>query len=207
MDLDDMKTNWKNYDTMLGKHLVLDQQALRKRNLDKSEGALLKPFAHEIANILVVLTTVIFVLLASFKHLNELRFSVPGLIGALLGSIYVYIALTKALKISKLDFKLPIIEIQKKVSRFTILILKFRKLEIALLPFFIVSILPITFWVVQNRDLYVHWGFFVLMVTFIVGFSLVGIRWVNKHLYDQKIKKIQLFLTEIRQFEESNSSL
>jgi len=204
MDLDELKNNWKNYDTMLEEHLILDQNALRKRNLDKSQDALFKPYAHEISNVIVVLLTTVFVLNSSLNHLDELHFSVPGLIGVFLGSLHIYFSIVKAWKISRLDFELPIINIQKKISRLTILIFRLQKFEVLILPFFIISVLPITFWVIQNRDLYTHWGFFVFSATFIIGFSLLGMRWVHRHLYDQKIKQVQSLLAEIIELENPN---
>lgn len=197
MDLDDLKNNWKNYNIILEKHLVLDKDALIKRNLDKSQDKLFKPFAHEVTNIVIMLVTVLFVLFSCLDHINNLQFSVPGLVGVLLGALHIYFAIVKALKISKLNFQLPIIDIQKKVSQLTILILKLRKFEILMLPFFIITISPIVFWTIQKRDLYANWEFFVFSATFIVGFSLIGMRWINKHLYDDKIRQVQLFLAEI----------
>ncbi|MDN5201694.1 hypothetical protein QQ008_09985 [Fulvivirgaceae bacterium BMA10] len=208
MELDDLKPNWENYNTMLDESLILNLNALKERNLNRSKNEMFKPLFHEIANILFISLVLIFVGIYSIKYIDEPQFSIPGFIAVLLGSFNIYMAFIKVFRISRIEyFNSSIIELQKKVSRLTLLILKFRKFEIAMFPFAIIFILPITFKVIQNRNVYDDLGFFVFEIIFIIGLSLVGIFWINRNLYDKKIRQVQRFLAEIIKFENQNKSV
>ncbi len=198
MELNDLKTEWKKSDSLLESNLTIDSQKLSKRKLNRSKSEMTTPFLHEIANIIVVSITVLAALVGSILYINEMKFSIPGFIAAIIGSVYLYLAITKAIKISKIDyFTSTIIEIQKEISQLSLLVLKFRKLELILFPLFILSILPITFIAIQNRDLYNDLHFFLFEIIFIIGFGFIGIFWINKNLYDKKIERVKLFLQEL----------
>ena len=203
MELDNIRKNWKVHHQELNEHLDLNINAVQEEYLQKSKNELFMPLLHEILNILIVSLTVIFVAIFCFMHWKEFRFSVPGLLGAGIGLAYIYYALVKATKISKLDYyHSSIVETQKNISALNLLILKYRKLEITLFPFFIGLIMPIIFKVIQRRDLYTDIRFYLLEALFVIGLGLVGLHYTNKYLYDEKIKKVQAFLKEIREFED-----
>lgn len=202
MELDDIRKNWKAHHQELNEHLDLNINSLQKEILQKSKNELFMPLLHEMLNIVIVSLTVIVVTVFCFMHWQEFRFSIPGLLGAGIGLAYVYYALVKATKIAKLDYyRSSIVEIQKNISTLNLLILRYRKLEITLFPFFIGLIMPIVFKVIQKRDLYADIRFFLLEALFVIGLGLVGVYYTNKYLYDKRIKKVQFFLKEIREFE------
>ncbi len=203
MELDDLKYNWKHYNDELKEHLVLNVNALKEENLSKSETEMSKPLLHEIANIFVVGITTVIIAVFSFIHLEALPFSLPGFIAVGIGLIYIYFAAVKTRKIHSIDYyNSSIIDLQKEISSINLLILKYRKLELALFPIFILLILPITFKVIQNRDLYADINFYLLEASFIIGFGFIGIYYINKYLYDQKINKVHSFLEEIEHFKK-----
>jgi hypothetical protein len=198
MELDDLKMNWTSNNNLLKSCITINFNELAKRNLNKSKRELSSPFIHEIANIVVVTISVIAVLICSITYINELKFSIPGFIAVLIASLYIYLALIKTIRISKIDFEnSTIIQIQKEISVLYLLILKFRKHELIMYPFFIVLALPITYRSIQNRDIYSDLSFFIFQVIFIIGIGLVGMFWLNRNIYDKKIRNIQLFIKEI----------
>lgn len=202
MELDDIRKNWKAHHQELNENLDLNINSLQKEILQKSKNELFMPLLHEMLNIVIVSLTVIVVTVFCFMHWQEFQFSIPGLLGAGIGLAYVYYALVKATKIAKLDYyRSSIVEIQKNISTLNLLILRYRKLEITLFPFFIGLIMPIVFKAIQKRDLYADIRFYLLEALFVIGFGLVGVYYTNKYLYDKRIKKVQFFLKEIREFE------
>ncbi len=198
MELNDLKTEWEKSSVVLESNLIMDLGTIKKRNLTKSQNEMNKPLFHEIANIIVVSITVLAAFVGSLIYVNEIKYSIPGFISVTVGCIYVYFGMKKAYGISKIDyFNQSIIEIQKEISNLSLLIFKFRKLEILMFPIFIISILPITFIAIQNRDLYNEIYFFLFEIAFIIGLGYIGIFWINKNLYDKKIKRVNLFLQEL----------
>jgi len=202
MELEDMRKNWKAHNQELDDNLDLNINPLQHDNLQRTKNELFMPLLHEILNVLMVSITVIVVTVFCLMYWQEFQFSIPGLLGAGIGLAYVYCALVKAARISKLDYyRSSIVEIQKNISLLHLLILRYRKLEVALFPLFIGLIMPITFKVIQKRDLYSDIRFYLLEALFVIGLGLVGVYYTNKYLYDKKIKKVLLFLQEIREFE------
>ena len=208
MELDDFKSTWKKHNTELDEKLVLNVNSLTEENLSKSQNELFKPLIHEIANIFVIGLTIIFIAIFSFAHLKEIEFSIPGFAAVFLGAINVYYAIVKAHRIYLIDYyKSSIIEIQKNISSLNLLILKYRRFEIALFPLYIIFSLPITFKVIQNRNLYADLSFFLLEAIFIIVFGFLGLYFTNKYFYDKRIKKVQLFLDEIKNFKNEKESV
>lgn len=202
MEFNDLEDRWKDYSRDLEKNLILNTSGLKREKLQRSEQELFLPLLHEILNILVVALVVIAVGTFSFIHLEELQFSLPGLLGAGIGSVYVYYAAAKAIKISNIDYySSSILAIQKNISSLKLLTLKYRKLELVLFPIFIVLTLPIIFKVIQKRDLYVDLSFYLFEALFVIGFGIIGIYFSYKYLYDHRIKRVQLFIDEIKEFE------
>ena len=60
---------------------------------------------------------------------------------------------------------------------------------------------------IQNRNLYADLSFFLLEAVFIIVFGFLGFYFINKYLYDKRIKKIQLFLDEIKNFKNEKESV
>lgn len=202
MDFSDIEGRWKEHSEDLEEQLIFNARAVRRDKLQQSEKELFLPLLHEIVNVLVITATVIVVAIFSLIHLEELRYSIPGLVGTGIGSVYVYYAAAKAIRMGKVDYYNPsIVVIQKNIASIKLLVLKYRKLELALLPIFILLISPILFKVIQKRDLYADLQFYLFEVLFVAGFGILGIYLANKYLYDQRIKKVLLFVEEIKEFE------
>ncbi len=202
MDFSDIEAKWKEHSEDLEEQLIFNARAVRGDKLQQSEKELFLPLLHEIVNVVVITATVIVVAIFSLIHLQELRYSIPGLFGSGIGLVYVFYAAAKAIRMGKVDYYNPsIVVIQKNIASIKLLVLKYRKLELALLPIFILLISPILFKVIQKRDLYADLQFYLFEVLFAAGFGILGIYLVNKYLYDQRIKKVLLFVEEIKEFE------
>lgn len=202
MDFSDIEGKWKEHNKELEEQLIFDASAVRRDRLQQSENELFLPLLHEIINVVIVTLLAIVVIAFSFLHLEELWYSIPGLVGAGIGSVYVFYATAKAIRMGKVDHHNPsILVIQKNIASLKLLALKYRRLELALLPIFILLISPILFKVVQNRDLYADLQFYLFEVLFVAGFGVLGLYLSNKYLLDRRIKNIQLFIEEIKQFE------
>jgi len=133
------------------------------------------------------------------------KFSIPGFTGVLLVIMYLTFAILKVNRFVKIEYyKSSIITLQKDLNMLKTLILRLRKIELYLLPLLIISILPIAFKAIHNIDIYNNVKLFLLEVVFILGISYPVGFWINKHLYDNKIKDVKSFLEEIDNFEKEN---
>ena len=53
MELDDIKNTWASYDEKLNKSLKLNEELLRKLNLDKSKREMKGPFYYETTSLIM----------------------------------------------------------------------------------------------------------------------------------------------------------
>lgn len=205
MEIEDLKQAWSQYDKNLKENLKTNQELLRNMNLDKSKREMQKPLIYEIISVVILFLTVVFFFVFSLKFISEVKFSIPGFAGVLLGIVYLAFAIMKVNRFVKIEYyKSTIVTLQKDLNKLKALILRLRKFELYLLPLLIISILPIAFKAIHDIDIYRNVKLFLLEVAFIIGISYPVSFWINKHLYDNKIKDVNSFLNEIDNFEKED---
>lgn len=203
MELDDFKGAWAQYDKKLSENLKFNEELLRKMNLDKAKQELQKPINTEILSIIIIFLSIVFVTGFSIRLIDEIQYSIAGFAGVVIGIIYLIFSITKVNKFIKIDYyNSSIVQLQKELSLLKNLILRFRKIELILLPFLVITILPIAFKAIHNINIYERLGIFILEVGFILGISIPVGFWVNMNIYDKKLKDAEMFLKEIDNFEK-----
>jgi hypothetical protein len=203
MELDELKQIWSQYNKKLNENLKFNEELLRKMNLNKAKQELQKPFTLELINICIMFFTIVFVIGFSIRLREEIQFSLTGFAGVLFGIIYLVFSIIKANRFTKIDYyNSTIVKLQKDLTLLKTLILRLRKIELIILPFLVIAILPIAVKVINNIDIFGKPLLFIFEVCFILGISyLVGF-WTNKNIYDKKMKDAEMFLKEIDYFEK-----
>lgn len=201
MELDDLKTAWKEYDNKLSHSLKLNEELLRKLNLNKSHEEMKRPLQYEIAGVCINFLALVYMISTSFKYIDILKFSIPGFFGVIFLTIYTLLAILKVSKLSRVNyFSEPISELQRKIFSIKSLVLNYRKLELYLITPLVATMLPILFIDLYQIDIYVekHWFFIELIA--IVGIVFPLTFWLNKVIYDKRMKNTEDFLSEIAEF-------
>lgn len=201
MELDDLKTAWKEYDNKLSHSLKLNEELLRKLNLNKSHEEMKRPLQYEIAGVCINFLALVYMISTSFKYIDLLKFSIPGFFGVIFLTIYTLLAILKVSKLSRVNyFSEPISELQRKIFSLKSLVLNYRKLELYLITPLVATMLPILFIDLYQIDIYVekHWFFIELIA--IVGIVFPLTFWLNKVIYDKRMKNTEDFLSEIAEF-------
>ena len=203
MELDELKALWLQYDKKLNKNLKFNEVLLRKINLNKAKQELQKPFTYELITVVVIFITIVFVTAFSIRLIHEIQFCLPGFVCLPLGITYLIFSIMKANRFTKIDYyNSNIVKLQKDLLLLKTFILRLRKIEGILLPFLIITILPILFKAVHNINIYKTMGHFVIKVCIILGISYPVGMWINRNLYDKKIKDAEILLKEIDNFEK-----
>ena len=70
MELDDLKNTWSQYDKMLADNLRLNEELLRKLNLNSSKREMQKVLVYELINIVTAVLVIIFTLWLSVYYIN-----------------------------------------------------------------------------------------------------------------------------------------
>lgn len=202
MEIEEIKIMWKKHDQKLDANLKFNKQLLKKMNLDKSKQEMQKPMLYEITSIFIMFLVSAYLISSSIQVINELQYSIPGFIATILSLIYLTLSVIKTNDFLKIDyFSSPIIQLQKELAKIKVRILRFRKIEFTLLPIFVISILPILFKPVLNMNIYADLKLLSIVILIILGISIPVTIWINKNLYDKKMRNTERFLSEIDTFE------
>ncbi len=206
MELDEFKKSWSEYDKKLDENLKLNEKLLRKMNFDKAKQEIQKPFVYEMFNIVIMIITIAFVTKYSFKFVEEIQFSLTGFSAAILGAIYLLLAILKANKFMKIDYySSTVVKLQKDILLMKTAILRFRKIELFLLPIFIITILPILSMGINNINLFENLKLFSIEFGLILVIGYPVVFWLNRHLYDDKFKIAKLLLEETENYEKEKN--
>ena len=202
MELDDLKSAWAQYDKKLNSQLRLNEELLRKWNLESAKRELQKPLQYELTGVagqfVLILGTVAF----SIKVIDEPKYCVPGFIAAIFEIVGLVFAIVKANKFLNIDhYGTPILKLQKEIASVNKLVLRLRKYELMLIPLVVLPSLPLIFKVLYHVDIYSNIKLFSLMILLIFGIGFPLTFWINKHLYDKKFKASENLLKEIEDYQ------
>jgi len=203
MELDELKQLWSQYDKKLNENLKFNEKLLKKMNLNKAKQELQRPFIYELIAIVIIFLTIVFVTGFSIRLIKEIQFSLTGFGSVLLGIIYLIFSIMKANRFVKIDYyNSSIVKLQKDLLLLKTFILRLKKIEGIMLPFLIVLILPILFKAIHNINIFENIVPFIIKVCIILGISYPVGFWINKNLYDRKLRDAEMFLKEINNFEK-----
>ncbi len=202
MELDDFKAVWAQYNEKLTANLKLNRELLRKMNLNSSKKEIQKPLILELIGVVVLFLLIIFVVAYSIRFLNEPKYFIPGFISALIGIVYMTFAVIRANKFLNLDYYgSSVLKLQKDMAMLKRLVLRFRIYELVLTPLLVLPLIPLGFKALNNIDIYKNTTLFIIEIVFIFGTGIPFSFWINKHMYDNKIKNAESLLKEIEKFE------
>jgi hypothetical protein len=203
MELEELKSAWAQYDKKLTQNLKLNEELLRKINLEKSKKEMNTPLFYEIISVVAGVIFILFIASATIKYSYELKFLLPGIITSIIVAMWVYNSVSKISLLTNVDYYYsPIVELQKSINTFKLRYQKYKKFELYSIPAFTIAAFPILGIALRNFDIYEYPIRFIvgIVVTLILGYP--GQIWLYKNLYDKKIKNVTNFLEELSKFEQ-----
>lgn len=208
MELEELKKSWSEYDKKLNDNLKLNETLLRRMNLDKSKREIHKPYVYEITSFVVLFLTIAVVSGLSIQLLGNTKFCITGFTAVVVCLLYLIFSIMKINKFSKIDYyNSTVIKLQKDISLLKSLILRLRKVELILLPILIITILPILFKVIHGINIFENLVPFIIKIGIFLGICYPVSFWINRNLYDKKIKDVEIFLSDIENYEKEEESV
>lgn len=203
MELDDFKAIWAQYDVKLTENLKLNEELLKKINLDKSKQEMQIPLNYEIASVLINVLFLLFFGISTFTFASELKFLIPGLVAILLSVWWLLTSIRKVNILTKIDyFNSPVIELQKSINTVKQKAILFRRIEYFLLPIYAVAFAPVFVKALYNIDIYYESDLYIIgIITSLILYYPLAI-WYYKIIYDKKLKATSDFLNELNRFEK-----
>jgi hypothetical protein len=203
MELEELKSVWAQYDKKLTQNLKLNEELLRKMNLEKSKKEMNTPLFYEIISVIVGVIFLLFIASATIRYSYDLKFLLPGIITSIIIAIWVYNSISKIKLLTNIDYYYsPIVELQKSINTFKLKYQKSKKFELYSFPAFAIAAFPILGIAMRNFDIYEHPIRFIvgIVLALLLGYS--GQIWLYKNLYEKKIRNTTKFLVELSKFEQ-----
>jgi len=203
MELDELKAIWLQHDKKLSENLKLNEELLRRTNLNSSKREFQKPLNWEIANIIAAVLIVVYLTVQSINLFNEFKFSIPGILSVLLVLVYLFFSILKVNRFLKIDyFQSSVVKLQKDIAELNQLILRIRKYEFGMALVLVPLLFPIIFKAYNKIDIYNHVWLFIIAIVFAVANGVIGMILINKYYVDKKMKNVNRLLEEIVRFEK-----
>jgi len=203
MELEELKSAWAQYDKKLSQNLKLNEELLRKMDLEKTKKEMNAPLNYEIISITIGVIFLLFILSATIRYYYELKFLLPGIITSIIVAIWVYNSFSKIRLLLDIDYyDSPIVELQKSIQTFNRKYQRSKKFELYSIPVFAISAIPILGIALRNFDIYEHPIRFIVAIVILLILGIPGQIWIYKNLYDKKIRNTIKFLDELSRFEK-----
>jgi len=203
MELEELKSAWAQYDKKLSQNLKLNEELLRKMNLEKSKKEMNTPLTSEFISVTGCTIFLLFIASATIRYSYELKFLLPGLITSIIVAIWVYNSFSRIRLLTNIDYYYSsIVELQKSIHTFNQKYQKYKKFELYSIPIFAISAMPILGIALTNFDIYEHPILFIIeiVLSLILGYPVTI--WGYKNLYEKKIRNTTKFLDELSRFEK-----
>jgi len=205
MESNDIQELWAKYNEKLDQHLKFNSNLLRKINLDKSKKEFNKSFYYEILNLSIVILIVIITGGRSFQYLDNTPIYLSFILSALIGIAYSTLSVIKIQKFSKINFysNASIINYQKQITDLRKTVLRYKKIELFLMPLLLIAIIPVASMLAHNINIFDDLTRFIatVIIGLIIGYPAV--LWLYKQLYENKLQNIMTFLDEITDYEKN----
>jgi hypothetical protein len=207
MDLDELRLEWQQQFKRAAGNAKVNFEMLKQIKVSDSKKELYKPILFEIFSAVVFFLFAAYLILVSIRFADNPKFSVPGFAGAALTIVYLVFSVIKIRRFVGIDFFYsPVFQLQKEVVRLEMAIVAFRKIELLMIIPLVVMSLPILFLAIYRTDIYVNVSLFasLVVIVIILGFPLAI--WINRVLYDKKLRNAKKFLQDVTRFESDLES-
>lgn len=203
MELEDLKQVWSDYDKKLTKNLKINNELIRKMNLNNAKSTMDTPKRIEIVNVIFGFAFVLFVIHYTMKFAADYRLIISGVLTSIWFTISMILSIRLLNCITKVDFyKDSILKIQKQLNGFRKMYYIEKKYGLYTGPILVISMIPITVKALTGIDVFqvpIRYAIAVGLCL-IVGYP-VSI-WTYKNCYENKMIDTDRFLEEITSFEE-----
>jgi hypothetical protein len=202
MELEDLKNVWEQYDKKLVGNLKLNEELLKKMNLDKSKHEISGRLKYEVFSLIGNVLFSLYLAVSTFKYSSDIMLLIPGIISFGLLVLVLIFCATRIKSLLEIDFyNSTVVTLQKALNSFQLRYFKINKYELYLFPVFLITIIPIMAKALINLDVYSHLNKFILYVVIGFVFYYSAAIWIYKDWYEKKMKYTSKFLNELNKFE------
>jgi uncharacterized membrane protein len=182
--------------------LKLNEELLKKMNLDKSKREINTPLNYEIFSVILTGIFLLYIITSTYRFSSEIKFLIPGLLTSLICLVFLVFSIIKTRLLSNVDYyNSSITDLQKSMNLIKQKYLQFNKYEFYIFPFFALVAAPILAKAIGNFDLYAHPYRFVITIIGALGLGYPLVIWIYKNWYEKKLRNTSKFLEDLYKFE------
>ncbi|TVQ85930.1 MAG: hypothetical protein EA393_13060 [Bacteroidetes bacterium] len=205
MEPDDIKNTWAQYDQSLTSKLRIDEESLRIVNLDRTKDQMEYPYISEMVELIGGALVAAAVVVMSIRLKEEPIYLLLGLIGVLVGLLYIKFAVKKIILLKQVNYyDTPVVKLQAELARIKKRILKFRKTELLLFPLYLLPLAALTSKTFYNLDVFSNLTQFAGKFAVALGVAYLIVLLIHKHLYDKRIKDVEKIIARLKEFEKDS---
>lgn len=210
MELQELKNVWAKYDKKLSESLKVNEELLKRMNLDKSKKELTSLMYGEMLAVVVMFLVFIPMICYAIYMIKQPIFSVLSFISAAIAFVCMIFAILKTKAFLKIDYyNTPIVQLQSEITSLKMFVLKFRKIEFVLGALIIICLIPPLFRWIHGIDIFASHYFLdpIIRIILCLVIAIPLSIWLNKHFYDKKIENAQYHLNEIERFSKEEENI
>ncbi|MDN5212046.1 hypothetical protein QQ020_08285 [Fulvivirgaceae bacterium BMA12] len=136
MELSELKNTWLAYEKKLDRTWKLNLQLLRTTNLDKARSKIQRLTWIVGTTLAFYLLSSLFLLFFSIQHITIIHMAAAGIILTVWSLAIAIGAMQQLALINQLDYAAPVTTLQKKLEVLRLIVLKYFRLAIWILPFY-----------------------------------------------------------------------
>ncbi len=208
MELDELKRSWEQYDQKLAENLRLNQELLRRSNLDRSRREMNTTLNWVWVNVLCVIPLVLLSLRWTLVYSRDPLLLICGIVFTIFMSLSFLYGLKELALLRKIDYyRAPVMELQKQLLAFGTFYHKVKKFELYTLPVVLVAGLIFVFKVSYKIgylkvDMLERFPKMVIIdLLILIPLTYLLLIWLYRNFYDKKVKAARQFFAELEEFE------
>ena len=207
MELDDLRRSWEQYDNKLIENLKLNEELLRRSNLDRSKREMNTPMIWESVNVGVGIFILLFSFYWTMHSVREPLVLVCGGIFTLFTLLSFLYSLKAIGMLRKIDYYYAsVLDLQKQILAFQTFFNKMKKFGLYTLPillapgmiFFCKIFYKIGF---VKVDLFHYPIALIINILIVITITYLMLIWIYREFYDKKIESTRRFLADLEEFE------
>ncbi|MCD8177423.1 MAG: hypothetical protein LUE98_08370 [Tannerellaceae bacterium] len=203
MKLDNLKATWQEYNEKLDRNLRLNEELLRRMNMKQSHKEVKSILSLEYLNIGIGIVVIIPLVIMTLRVYTEIPYLITGFIALVSFIITLYNNIHKVKALSGVNYySSPVLDVQKAIVRFEQIYYKAKKTELILIPFILISVLPIFNRGINGIDEFTNPREFLVKILICLVICIPLSFWTYRHYYEKRIARIHEFLNSIEEFEK-----
>ena len=202
MELDDLKRSWERYDQKLTENLRLNQEILRRSNLDRSRREMGSVLTFVGVNLAAAFLMLPWLMRWTLMYGREPIYLICGcvlilfILGSLTGSLWEMALLRR------IDYYgSPVLEIQKRLQAFDAFVHREKIIGYCITPIFVIAFYLLGMKGIYKVDMLDHSKRLIIMILVAIAIVYPLVLWLYRNFYDRKVRAAQRHLAELRNFE------